>query len=74
MSNMLVKNDIMFQLLFGQKKYEELLIALLNAILDLPLEKRITSVILNSSFRLDKCFLDDKIGILDVRAIASMNY
>ena len=74
MSNMLVKNDIMFQLLFGQKKYEELLIALLNAILDLPLEKRITSVILNSSFRLDKCFLDDKIGILDIRAIASMNY
>ena len=74
MSNMLVKNDIMFQLLFGQKKYEELLIALLNAILDLPLERRITSVILNSSFRLDKCFLDDKIGILDVRAIASMNY
>ena len=74
MSNMLVKNDIMFQLLFGQKKYEELLIALLNAILDLPLEKRITSVILNSNFRLDKCFLDDKIGILDIRAIASMNY
>lgn len=74
MSKLRAKDDVVFKMVFGQQKYEKLLISLLNAILELPIEQKITSVTMTGECRLDKCFTDDKVSILDIKAIDSMNY
>ena len=71
MSKLRAKDDVVFKMVFGQQKYEKLLISLLNAILDLPIDKRITSVQIVGESRLDKCFIDDKVTFLDIKAIDS---
>ena len=47
------KNDFVFQKLFGTEENKDLLIALLNAILGLPLEKRLTDVTVIGGARLN---------------------
>ena len=71
MSNLRAKDDVVFKMVFGQQKYDKLLISLLNAILDLPIEKRITSVKMIGEYRLGKSFTKDKVAILDIKAIDS---
>ena len=61
-------NDFVFQKLFGTTENKDLLMALLNAILQLPPEKLLKNVTVISGARLDAERLEDKTGILDVRA------
>ncbi len=61
-------NDFVFQKMFGIAENKELLIALLNAILQLPPNQLIKDLTVISGARLDKERFEDKTGILDVRA------
>jgi predicted transposase/invertase (TIGR01784 family) len=71
MSKLRAKDDVVFKMVFGQQKYDKLLISLLNAILDLPIDKRITSVQIVGEYRLGKSFTKNKVAILDIKAIDS---
>ena len=62
------KNDFVFQKLFGTEENKDLLIALLNAILELPPDKMLADLTVIGGARLDRERLEDKTGILDVRA------
>lgn len=64
-------NDFVFQKIFGTVENKDLLIALLNAILQLPPNKLIKDLTVISGARLDKDRLEDKTGIVDVRAETS---
>jgi len=64
-------NDFVFQKIFGTVENKDLLIALLNAILQLPANKLIKDLTVISGARLDKDRLEDKTGIVDVRAETS---
>ena len=61
-------NDFVFQKIFGTLENKDLLIALLNAILQLPPDKLIEDLTVINSAHLDKDNFEDKTGILDVRA------
>lgn len=61
-------NDFVFQKMFGTPENKDLLIALLNAILQLPTGKLLKDLTVLSGARLDKDSFEDKTGILDVRA------
>ncbi len=65
------KNDFVFQKIFGTEENKDLLLALLNAILHLPPAKILTDLTVISGARLDRERLEDKTGILDVRAQTS---
>jgi predicted transposase/invertase (TIGR01784 family) len=62
-----LRNDVVFKAIFGHEKNEKILIALLNAILDLDGEHRIKSLTFMNPFNL-KEYLEDKLTILDVKA------
>ena len=62
------KNDFVFQKLFGTEENKDLLIALLNAILQLPPDKILTDLTVIGGARLDRERYEEKTGILDVRA------
>ena len=59
--------DFVFKILFGTEENKDLLIDLLNSILSLQGEKRITSVELLNPYS-DKEFEGDKLSIVDVKA------
>ncbi|MBI1916649.1 MAG: Rpn family recombination-promoting nuclease/putative transposase [Planctomycetes bacterium] len=61
------KVDYAFKRLFGSEAYVALLVDLLNAVLSLPLGKRVREVALRNPFS-DKAYAEDKASILDVRA------
>jgi len=61
-------NDFVFQKIFGTLDNKDLLIGLLNAILQLPPGKLIEDLTVINSAHLDKDNIEDKTGILDVRA------
>lgn len=64
-------NDFVFKKLFGEEDSKDNLIALLNAILSKKdKDKLVTLEILNNK-ELTKEMIDDKTGILDVRAITA---
>ena len=66
------KVDIAFKYVFGNPQHPEITISLLNAVLDLPDDKKITKVqILNPD--LNPRFKDDKFAILDIKANANDN-
>ena len=66
------KVDIAFKYVFGNPQHPEITISLLNAVLDLPDDKKITKVtILNPD--LNPRFKDDKFAILDIKASANDN-
>ncbi|SDD01537.1 conserved hypothetical protein (putative transposase or invertase) [Paenibacillus sp. UNCCL117] len=62
------KNDFIFQRLFGEPETKSSLISLLNAILGLTGNERIADLTVMENKQLDKQFIDDKSGRLDVRA------
>jgi predicted transposase/invertase (TIGR01784 family) len=68
MGKMLVKNDFIFQKIFGQNEHKEILLGLLNSILQLPAEERITDIEIIENTKLPKEYPDDRLGIVDIRA------
>ncbi len=70
MDRLKVKNDFIFQKIFGQNEHKEILISFLNAVLALAGEKRLTDIEIIENTRLKKDHIDDKLGVLDIRAKA----
>ncbi len=68
MSRLKVKNDFIFQKIFGQLENKEILISFLNAILGLEEDKRLEDIEILENTKLKKDSIDDKLGILDIRA------
>jgi len=62
---LLPKVDVIFKLLFGDKRNEEILIDFLNSVLDLP-DGEYESISLDDT-HLKREDMDDKLGIVDVR-------
>lgn len=62
------KNDFIFARLFGEQETKDNLIALLNAILRLEGNAKIVDLTVIDNKQLEKEFIDDKTGRLDVRA------
>ena len=65
MSKLRVKSDIVFKRIFAHKGNEEFLIQFLSALLKV----NITSIDIMHDIHLEKDIEEDKLGILDVRAI-----
>jgi predicted transposase/invertase (TIGR01784 family) len=63
-----VKNDFIFQKIFGQNEHKEILISFLNAVLSLEAERKLTDIEILENTRLKKDNIDDKLGVLDIRA------
>ena len=70
MDRLKVKNDFIFQKIFGQNEHKEILISFLNAVLALAGEKRLMDIEIIENTRLKKDHIDDKLGVLDIRAKA----
>ena len=70
MDRLKVKNDFIFQKIFGQNEHKEILISFLNAVLALAGEKRLTDIEIIENTRLKKDHIDDKLGVLDIQAKA----
>ncbi len=68
MDRLKVKNDFIFQKIFGQNEHKEILISFLNAVLALEAEQKLTDIEIIENTRLKKDHIDDKLGILDIRA------
>jgi predicted transposase/invertase (TIGR01784 family) len=68
MDKMLVKNDFIFQKIFGQNEHKEILLSLLNSILNLQAEQKLTDIEIIENTKLQKEYPDDRLGILDIRA------
>jgi len=66
-----VKNDFIFQKIFGQNEHKEILISFLNAVLALEAGQKLTDIDIMENTRLKKDNIHDKLGILDIRAKAS---
>jgi len=62
------KNDFVFISLFGGEDHKDLLISLLNAILDLRGEAQLLEIEIVKNLRLSQERLDEKTGVLDIRA------
>jgi predicted transposase/invertase (TIGR01784 family) len=63
-----VKNDFIFQKIFGQNEHKEILLSLLNSILHLQAERKLTDIEIIENTKLQKEYPDDRLGILDIRA------
>ena len=70
MDRLKVKNDFIFQKIFGQNEHKEILIGFLNAVLALEGEQKLTDIEIIENTRLKKDHIDDKLGVLDIRAKA----
>ena len=68
MSRLKVKNDFIFQKIFGQSEHKEILISFLNAVLELDDEKKLKDIEIINNTKLTKENINDKLGILDIRA------
>ncbi|RCX17873.1 putative transposase/invertase (TIGR01784 family) [Anaerobacterium chartisolvens] len=68
MKRLKVKNDFIFQRIFGQPENKEILISFLNAVLELEGNKRLLDIEIIENTRLKKEGINDKLGILDIRA------
>jgi predicted transposase/invertase (TIGR01784 family) len=66
MSKMLVKNDFIFQKIFGEHK--EILLGLLNSILQLQADQKLTDIEIIKNTKLLKEYPDERLGIVDIRA------
>jgi len=67
MKRLKVKNDFIFRKIFGQSENKDILISFLNAVLELEGEKRLDDIEI-LDIKLKKEGIDDKQGILDLRA------
>jgi predicted transposase/invertase (TIGR01784 family) len=63
-----VKNDFIFQKIFGCNENKAILIDFLNALLGLPAGQQITDLEISENTRLQKEYPEDKLGILDIKA------
>lgn len=68
MERLKVKNDFIFQRIFGRTENKEILISFLNAVLMLEGEHRLDDIEIMENTKLERDRPDDKLGILDVRA------
>lgn len=68
MNRLKVKNDFIFQRIFGQNENKEILISFLNAVLELDSDKMLNDIEILENTRLKKDGIEDKLGILDIRA------
>lgn len=59
-----VKNDFIFQRIFGKKENKDILISFLNAVMELE----ILDVEIDDNTKLDKDRIEDKQGVLDIKA------
>ena len=71
MERLKVKNDFIFQKIFGQNEHKEILISFLNAVLALETDQQLADIEIMENTRLKKDSVDDKLGILDIRARAA---
>ena len=62
------KNDFIFQRIFGRQENKDILLSLLNAILNLKGDDRLDDIEIVENTKLEKDRIEDKQGILDVRA------
>jgi predicted transposase/invertase (TIGR01784 family) len=67
-----IKNDIAFRKIFGNENKKEILLSFLNAVLELPLGKRITGFELKNPFQLPE-ITELKSSILDIRVTDERN-
>jgi predicted transposase/invertase (TIGR01784 family) len=63
-----VKNDFIFQKIFGCNENKAILIDFLNALLSFPADQQITDLEISENTRLQKEYPDEKLGILDIKA------
>ncbi len=68
MKRLKVKNDFIFQKIFGQNEHKEILLDFLNAVLWQEGDKKLADIEILENNRLKKDNIDDKLGILDIRA------
>ena len=68
MKRLKVKNDFIFRKLFGESKNKDLLISFLNAVLELDGLKKLEDIEVLDGTELKRDSMEDKLGILDVRA------
>ena len=69
MKRLKVKNDFIFQKIFGQQENKDILISFLNAVLELEDNEKLDEIDILENTKLKKDSIDDKLGILDIRAI-----
>ncbi len=67
MKRLKVKNDFIFQKIFGQNEHREILIGFLNAVLQLEATERLTEIEILENTKLRKDTIDDKLGIISYR-------
>jgi predicted transposase/invertase (TIGR01784 family) len=63
-----VKNDFIFQKIFGQNEHKDILISFLNAVLELEDKEKLNDIEILENTKLKRDGPDDKLGILDLRA------
>ncbi len=68
MKRLKVKNDFIFRKLFGDVKNKDILISFLNAVLELGESEKLSDIEIIDGTELKRDSLDDKLGILDIRA------
>jgi predicted transposase/invertase (TIGR01784 family) len=68
MKKMLVKNDFIFQKIFGQNEHKEILLGLLNAILHLQADQKLVDIEIIENTKLSTEYPGDRVGIVDIRA------
>ena len=68
MKRLKVKNDFIFRKLFGDEKNKDILISFLNAVMELDDSRKLEDIELVDGTELYKESIDDKLGILDIRA------
>jgi predicted transposase/invertase (TIGR01784 family) len=66
-----VKNNFIFQSIFGRNENKDLSLDLLNAVLNLPTGRQLTDLEIIENTRLLKEYPKDKLGILDIKARAN---
>ena len=69
MKELTPKNDIIFKKIFGSKGNEDILKDLISAIL----EEEIKEVEIQKDMQLEKIDINDKTGILDIKALTNDN-
>lgn len=68
MKRLKVKNDFIFRKLFGEAKNKDILISFLNAVLELCDTEKLEDIEIIDGTELKRNSLEDKLGILDIRA------
>jgi predicted transposase/invertase (TIGR01784 family) len=68
MKRLKVKNDFIFRKLFGEVKNKDILLSFLNAVLELADSDKLNDIEIIDGTELKKDSLEDKLGILDIRA------